>query len=449
MRWVRAVEDNGLTIGPVSVRFRLIAGLPVAGRCGRTGYQMRILIVGLNYAPEPVGIGPYTSEMAEALAAAGHVVEVVAAEPYYPAWARPAGARRWRYTRSVQGGVRVVRCPIYVPAQPSGAKRILHHFSFALSLIPPLLASLRRRPNLMISIAPSLISAPIARLLASLRGVPTWLHIQDFEVGAAVATGLIDPNSLTGRLASGFEGIAQAGFNRYSSISPQMCRRLVASGIDAAKVIEVRNWSDISAVQPMTRPSEYRALWRIGTPHVALYSGNIANKQGVGVIVEAAKRLRHRDDLTFVICGEGANKAALVESAKDLPNIRFHPLQPRERLGELLGLATIHLLPQLARAADLVLPSKLTNMLASGRPVVATAAPGTGLAEELDGCGAITPPGDDAAFADAIVALMESPVRFEAASRAARDRAENIWSKDAILARLEHRVRDFAPAASC
>ncbi|HET8612497.1 MAG TPA: glycosyltransferase, partial [Sphingomonas sp.] len=107
-----------------------------------------------------------------------------------------------------------------------------------------------------------------------------------------------------------------------------------------------------------------------------------------------------------------------------------------ERLGELLGLADVHLLPQIVGAADLVLPSKLTNMLASGRPVVATAAPGTGLADEVEGCGIVTPPGDAAAFAAAIERLIDDPGERARLGRAARTRAEERWSRAGVLGRF-------------
>lgn len=399
---------------------------------------MRILIVGINYAPEPVGIGPYTSEMAAFLAKAGHRVEVVAAHPYYPGWSRPPGFPRFRYIRSEEEGVRIVRCPLYVPRRPTGVRRIAHHLSFALSILPPVAAAIvRRRPELVMTIAPSLASIPVARLFGRISGARTWLHIQDFEVGAALATGLLDARSMLGRFASWFEKVVYRGFDRYSSISPQMCLRLTEKASPADKVIELRNWSDVSRIRPMSTPSPYRDEWNIGTPHVALYSGNIANKQGVDMIVDAARRLRHRRDLTFVVCGEGPRRNALVESAGDLDNIRFHPLQPRDRLDQLLGLATVHLLPQLASAADLVLPSKLTNMLASGRPVVATAAAGTGLAIEVEGCGAVTEPGDADRFASAIECLVDDPAAYSAAAAQARVRAEQRWSKQAILDRLD------------
>lgn len=404
---------------------------------------LRILVLGINYSPEPVGIGPYTAEMATALAANGHEVEVVTAKPYYPHWRIAPGFERRGGAASTEEGVRIQRLHLYVPRVPKGWKRVLHHLSFATAAFAPMLFAARRmKPDVVMAIAPSMIAAPVARWAARVACATSWLHIQDFEVGAAFATGLIGEYSITGRLARMFERYAYGGFDYYSSISPQMCERLSALRLAPTTIMELRNWTDISTIRPLDRPSSYRAEWDIKAPAVALYSGAIARKQGIDIIVDVARRLRHREDILFLVCGEGPNKAELIAAASDLPNIRFEPLQPRDRLGELVGLATVHLLPQLADAADLVLPSKLTNMLASGRPVVATAAAGTGLAQEVQGCGMVVPPGDAAAFAHAIVTLIDSPTMLAETGENARRRAEERWSRTAILGRLDDAMSD-------
>ena len=404
-------------------------------------FRMRILILGLNYLPDPVGIGPYTSEMAIWLAARGHGVQVVAAKPYYPQWAPVAAYERPRFMRTREAGVEILRCPHYIPRRPTGAKRIVHHLSFAAAaLLPTLRAATAFRPDLVLTIAPSMLSAPIARWAARRAGARSWLHIQDFELGAAFATGLVKEGSLLARIATAIERLAYRDFDRYSSISPQMCRRLVDMGHAADRVTEFRNWSDVDAIVPLAGVSPYRVEWGIRTPHVALYSGNISHKQGIGLIIEAAEQLASRDDLSFVVCGDGAQRESFAAAAARLPNLLVKPLQPRERLGELLGMATVHLLPQLAGAADLVLPSKLTNMLASGRPVVATADPGTGLAHEVAGCGLLVAPGDGAGFAAAIATLCDTPALAAPFGLAARARAEERWAKDAILGRLEREM---------
>jgi len=405
---------------------------------------VKVLVLGINYAPEPVGIGPYTAGTAIDLAGAGHAVTVVCAKPYYPSWRTdPAFAGRGA-VRSVEEGVSVVRVPIYVPRIPGGRRRLLHHLSFALAALPRFIAEAwRTRPDVVFAVAPSLLAVFVARLGAWLSGARLWLHIQDFEVEAAFATGLLAGRPWLRRLAHGFERRALRA-DRVSAISPQMCAGLVRRGVLPASVVEFRNWAELDAIRPLRRPSRYRLEWAVEQPHVAVYSGNIANKQGIEVVVEAARLLRHRRDLAFVVCGEGPQRERLVAASAGLDNIQFRPLQPRERLEELLGMASIHLLPQLAGAADLVLPSKLTNMLASGRPVVAIAHPGTGLAREVEGCGLVVPPGDAAAFATAIESLIDDAALRERLGRQGRLRAEARWDRRHIATDFQRRLSELA-----
>jgi colanic acid biosynthesis glycosyl transferase WcaI len=400
---------------------------------------MKVLFVGLNHAPEPVGIGPYTTGAARALVAAGHQVEVIAGKPYYPAWRHDPAFALPLYHHAVEDGVAITRVPHYVPARQSGLRRILHHASFAAAALPVALRRARSlRPDLVIGIAPSLIAAPVARAAATFAGAPLWLHVQDFEVEAAFATGLIAEEGIGARVARGFESGQLRRADRVSSISPQMCARLRTKGVSADRIVEFRNWAEIDSIRPLDRPSTFRARWGIDRPHVALYSGNIANKQGIGIILEVALLLRHRRDLLFVICGEGPNRDPLAAAiaAAGLDNVRLERLQPAAMLPDLLGLATIHLLPQIRGAADLVLPSKLANMLASGRPVAATALAGTGIANEVAGCGIVTEPGDARALGAAIETLLDDTAGRETLGRAARLRAEERWSRDRILARF-------------
>lgn len=396
---------------------------------------MKLLVVGLNYAPEPVGIGPYTAGLAEAMARRGHQVEVIAGKPYYPQWRAYEGQPRG-VTRTQENGVRVTRVPHYIPANPSGARRIAHHASFAARAFGPALAA-ARRADMVFTVAPSLLSIPVAARAAARAGVPLWLHIQDFEVEAALATGLLQPGAAPARIASRLEQRMLAQAARVSAISPQMCARLAEKGVPSSRIYQLRNWASGDFGFDRADPSRYRRRWNLGDRTVALYSGNIANKQGIEIIVEAARLLAHRGDLAFVICGEGPNLPRLAKLAQGLDNVHLHGLQPAADMGDLLAMADIHVLPQIAGAADLVLPSKLTNMLASARPVVATADPGTGLYDEVDGCGLLTPPGDAAALAGAIDALAEDPVRRAAMGAAARARADERWRQDAIIDRFE------------
>ncbi|TWO72306.1 colanic acid biosynthesis glycosyltransferase WcaI [Caenimonas sedimenti] len=401
---------------------------------------MKILLYGINYAPELTGVGKYTGEMAEWLAARGHHVRVLTAPPYYPAWKIGAGYSGRKWSRERVNGVDVWRCPLWVPAKLSGLKRLVHLASFALSSLPALLAQLRWKPDVTMVVEPPLLCAPGALLLARLTGGKAWLHVQDYEVDAAFALGLLRGKRLE-RIVRAIEGGLMKRFDRVSSISGRMTELAQSKGVPAERVLLFANWVDVASIRPLTRDSDFRRVLGLAPEvPVALYSGNMGAKQGLEVLAETARRMQGHSPLRFVFCGDGAGKAGLQALCAGLANVDFLPLQPVERLGELLGLATIHLLPQRADAADLVLPSKLTGMLASGRPVLVTAAHGTELAQVVDeraGCGKVVPAEDADAMITALEDMLRDPGALARQGAAGRAFAEQQMSKDAVLAKLE------------
>lgn len=403
---------------------------------------MKVQILGLNYAPEEIGTAVYSTGLAEALAARGHDVVAVCAHPYYPQWKVAEGWPRFGYKSiASDAGVKVIHCPLFVPEKPTAKSRIIHYASFALSALPRLLAdAVRNRPDVVFVVAPSLVSAMSGWVTARISGAKLWLHIQDFEVEAAFATGAIAPQSRLGKLALKFESWMLGKFDMISSISAPMLEKLREKGVPENRIYELRNWANLSRVRVVDGPSHMREEFGITTKYVAFYSGNVAGKQGLEIIPAAARILSERQDLTFVICGEGPYLPALKEAAQGLTNIRFFPLQPFEKLSDALGVADVHLLPQIADVADLVLPSKLTNMLASGRPVIATALPETALAKEVEGCGVVTPPADAAALARAIERLLDDPELRISLGKKARERARENWDMARILDKFEDRL---------
>jgi colanic acid biosynthesis glycosyl transferase WcaI len=240
-----------------------------------------------------------------------------------------------------------------------------------------------------------------------------------------------------GRIALSFEAWVLRKFDMISSISVPMLDKLREKGIPEEKIYEFRNWANLQKVQVVEGLSPMREELGITTKYVAYYSGNVAAKQGLEIIPEAARILTDRDDLTFVICGEGPFLDTLKAKAAGVKNIRFFPLQPFEKLSDALGIADVHLLPQIADVAELVLPSKLTNMLASGRPVVATAYAGTALAQEVEGAGIVTEPGNAQAFAQAIADLLDDPTQRMKLGKNARQKALSNWDMTTILDKLE------------
>ena len=413
---------------------------------------LKILLYGINFAPELTGIGKYTGEMAVWLAAQGHDVRVVTAPPYYPDWQVRPGYSGTTWRRERWQGVDVWRCPLWVPAQPGGAKRLLHLASFALGSLPVMLRQIFWRPDVVWVVEPALFCAPTARGVARLGGARAWLHVQDFEVDAAFDLGLLKGDGIK-RLVLGAERWLMRRFDRVSTISQRMHQRLLDKGVLPAKAVLAPNWVDISAITPMptgqAAPGSFRAELGIAPDAVvALYSGNMGGKQGLELLADVAKLCQAQAGpaqpaIVFVFCGNGAGRADLVQRCAGLAHVHFLDLQPTERLNALLAMADVHLLPQRADAADLVMPSKLTGMLASGRPVLATAHPGTELALVVAGggtaseaCGFVVPPEQPQLFADALVQLAQDAPTRARMGLAARRYAEAHLDTDAVLARF-------------
>lgn len=377
--------------------------------------------------------------MAEWLANHGHEVVIITAPPYYPWWQVQQPYRSWRYRTELINKVKVHRCPLWVPRQPTGAKRLLHLFSFALTSIPLLLIQLFKRPDIIVVLEPTLFCAPAALGLARLSGARTWLHVQDFEVDAALGLGLVKAKA-AGRTAAKIERWLMNGFDRVSTISVSMLERLVTKGIMQEKAVLLPNWVDMQDIFPLPKASIYRAELGIEDDKcVALYSGNMGEKQGLEILLAAARSLQAEPRLLFVLCGAGVARERLMQIGTGLHNVRWLPLQPVEKLNELLNLADVHLLPQRADAADLVMPSKLLGMLASGRPVLATAHPGTQLAKMVSSCGKVVEPGNALGIAQGLLELLHAPQERERLGVEAR-KAAQAWDKSSVLRGFENQL---------
>ena len=397
---------------------------------------MKILVYGINYSPELTGIGKYTGEMVEWMTSQGHEVRVITAPPYYPVWEVHPDYSAWKYKKEV-GAATVWRCPLYVPKQPSTIKRLIHLGSFALSSLFPLLAQRRWKPDRIIGVVPTLFCVPGMRLLAKLSGARTLLHIQDYEVDAMLGLGMAGKKQgKVARLASRFEQSGLHNVDNVSTISRSMMNKAAEKGVDPKKVIFFPNWSEVERFRGISREEILAVRDSLQLPadkKIILYSGNIGEKQGLETVIEVAERFANQP-YVFVIVGQGGGKARLQKLAQDkgLHNVVFHPLQPYDALPALLKLADCHLVIQRRGAADAVLPSKLTNILAVGGNAVITAETDTELGQLCDafsGIAVCVEPESVDALADGIQRCLQLPEH----NIVACEYAERTLEKNSVL----------------
>lgn len=401
---------------------------------------MKILILGLNFAPELIGVGKYTGELAAWLGEQGHDVKVVTAPPYYPAWKISKGYRFFRYQRVDWAGTKVLRCPLWVPERLTTLKRILHLSSFAAtSFFPALWQGLVWRPDIVWTVEPTALTAPTAWFAARLGDSTACLHIQDLEVEAALGLRMLSKSWLI-RCATWLYGWLLRRFDHVSTISEQMREQLPSYGVDPQRCSMFPNWVDIEAIRPLERPSRFRR--ELDLPDnkiVALYAGNMGSKQGVGSLAVVARALADLSDLHFVFAGDGALRADVEAMTADLDNVTMIPLQSSERFNDLLNLADIHLLPQRESTVSFALPSKFGGMMASGRPAVVQADEGE-LATVARKCGIVVPSGNAEAMALAVRRLVTDPVQRQKLGMMARRYAELHLARHSVLSRHEQQL---------
>ena len=348
----------------------------------------RILILGGNFFPEPTGIGKYNGEMAEWLTENGFEVAVVTTFPYYPQWKvqAPYTKRRfWFKKEMVQASktalpLSIYRCPHYVPAKPSGLKRMISDFSnlFGTFIIVVRLL-FARKYDYVLTVAPPFQTGLLAIFYKKLKGAKTLYHVQDLQIDAAKDLGMIKSDFLLKTLFK-IEKYILRKTDYISTISLGMINRIKTK--TDKQVLFLPNWVQTDKYFPIKDKGLLKEQFGIlSTDKVVLYSGAIGEKQGIEAILYAAEKLKNIQNIKFVICGSGPYKEKLMEMRKQmkLDNILFLPLQPHEKFNDFLNMADLHLVLQKGGASDLVMPSKLSTILAVGGVAIVSALSGTGL----------------------------------------------------------------------
>jgi glycosyltransferase involved in cell wall biosynthesis len=355
----------------------------------------RVLVLGLNYAPEQTGIAPYTAGMASGLAQ-DFDVDVVTAHPHYPEWKVAAGYGGWRTVEEIDG-VRVHRVKHYVPSNPTGVGRILSEAAFTTRALAPGVA----RPDVIVSVSPAL--APVASALSLGRrwGVPVGVVVQDLYSKAFAELGL-----LGGKFDAQVHRFERSLLSRASGVVAihQRMADVISRdfGLDRHGITVIPNWTHVT---PATGDREARRRelgWDDGRMTV-VHAGNMGAKQGLEYLLPAARLLDDRGaPVRLVLIGNGGQRVALEELGRGIRSLEFMDALPAESFMDTLAAADALLLHERPGMKEMCVPSKLTTYFAAARPVVAVTEAESAAAHEvtLSGAGTVVPPAQSELLAD-------------------------------------------------
>jgi colanic acid biosynthesis glycosyl transferase WcaI len=394
---------------------------------------MSIVVWGINYAPEKIGIAPCNAALCEFLAREEFDVTMLTAFAYYPAWKkRKEDASKIFGTERING-VRVLRCWHYVPERLNLAKRSLHEFSFVVCSF--FRALCLPKPDLWIVVSPPLLLALAIRLVCFFRGGRYLLHLQDLQPDAAIHLSMIR----SARFIRALRTVESAGYRgawRISVITSGMRDLLCKRGVAREKLVLFPNgtYPGEPAVE-----GEFRVAYSVNrASFLVVYSGNIGVKQGLHNVVESFRHVRN-DAIQLIICGEGAEKQRLVEFASDMPNVRFADLLEDEDYNKMLTDANLMIVTLAPGSGSSFFPSKLFSACAAGKAIVAICDSDSELAHiiQKNSCGVVVPYGDREKLAATFDDLAEARDRVESMGRAAK-RLSQRFHWDDILEKFVH-----------
>lgn len=398
---------------------------------------MRILIYSYNYHPEPIGIAPLMTELAEGLVQRGHQVRVVTAMPNYPERLVYPQYRGQLYCTETRNGVLIQRCYVSIRPNPGLIGRMMLEGSFvSLSFMQALQGE---RPDLILATSPSLPACIPVALLKRFYRCPTVLNLQDILPEAAIHTGLLK-NSLGIRVFEALEGFAYHNASQISVIADAFRDNLMAKGISRDKISHIPNWVDVNFIRPLPKSaSRFARQHQLQDKFVVLYSGNIARTQGLRNAIRAARVLSQYPQIRIVIIGEAKHLQELDTFRQQLgvDNVILLPFVPRQELPDMLAAADVGLIMQKRNVIGFNMPSKTQMLLASSKPIIASV-PGNGTAAQVvlaSGGGMVVQPENPTALAQGILELYQHPERAQRLGQQGRLYAiENYSFENALTA---------------
>jgi colanic acid biosynthesis glycosyl transferase WcaI len=369
---------------------------------------LRVIVLTHYFPPEVGAPQARLFELARRLVAQGVQVTVVTGFPNYPSGVVAAGYRGRFAMREDMRGVTVLRTWVFATPNKGFARRLVNHFSFAVSS----LTALRRAgpADVIFVESPPLAIGLAAFAWSWIKRAPFIFNVSDIWPQSAVEMGALRNRAAIG-LAEWLERSLYRHASKVSVVTPGIVDKLAARGVPREKLFLLTNAVDTDVFRPDARDEELAVRLGVAGRKVFLYAGTHGLAQGLDVVLEAA-RLTRDPSVLFVLAGEGADKARLEAKARTdaIANVQFLPNQPREAMPRLINLAYATVIP--LRRLDVfkaALPSKMFESMAAERPIVLSVWGEAATLVEDAGCGVVVEPENAAALAAAVERLAADP----------------------------------------
>lgn len=335
------------------------------GRGPKSVRGTRLLFINQYYWPDHASTAQHLTDLCESLAEQGYDVHVLCSRR----GSRPGGPAR--PAREVRNGVTIHRVGATSLGRLNTFRRMSDYLSFHAG------ATLRALALPKFDVVVTLTTPPliglIGTLLRRLRGSCHVYWSMDLHPDASLALGRMSRRNPGVATLAWLSDAIYRQADRVVALGPYMADRLLAKGVRPQRLATIPVWSRRDEVYPMPREGhELRRSLGLEGKFVAMYSGNLGLAHCFEEFLEAARRLRHRDDVVFLFAGDGPRLGEVLaaKQAEGLDNVRMLDYVPREKLHASLSLADAHLISMRREMTGICVPGKLYGAMAAGRPTI-------------------------------------------------------------------------------
>jgi colanic acid biosynthesis glycosyl transferase WcaI len=397
---------------------------------------VRVLLLIIQFPPDVNPTGVLMSQLSDGLVACGHEVFVVTTFPHYEKFEVWEQYRGKLAEREQLKGLDILRLIVFANGRKQRMfYRLISYLSFNILATLTLLTSWRSY-DVILCPNGSFFTGLTAFIGRGLRKTPIIYNVQDLYPETFVRAGQLR-NQTAIAILERLEGLMYRLATHVTVIAPAFKRNLLAKRMPPQKVSVVPNFVDAEFIQPLPRQNDFSAEHNWHEKFVVLYAGNLGYVYDLETLLQAAACLRDHTQILFVIVGDGVTKATLKAKAEalQLDNVCFMPFQPRERLPWLRASSDLQVSLYQHGAAKYSLPSKIYEIMASGRPLLASADPNSDVWNLVNetGCGLCVEPENVEQLADAIKSLYNNPAQREQMGVQGRRQAEQHFSKQAVV----------------
>jgi colanic acid biosynthesis glycosyl transferase WcaI len=328
---------------------------------------VRVLLLNLYYPPDTSATAKMAETVVQALAAR-HEVTVLCGRPSYD----PTERRPWRLFQAEQyGKARVIRVGSTDYPRTQMKRRVANYLTYVFLAVP---RALFLRCDVVLAMTDPPFEGIVGAFVAMLKGKPCVYNIRDMYPDMAVGGAIVE-SGLMVRIWEKMHRWALRRATRVIVLGEDMRRRILRKGVEAGKLMVVRDGTEIRApgsAGPQLDAEVIRAI-RGEFQFVLVHAGNLGFYGAWKTLLEGARKLQG-DGVGLVFVGDGAQKARLQSAAAGIANVRFLPFFPGSKVPSVLAAGDAHVITVKRGLEGVVVPSKIYGILAAGKPLVALAA---------------------------------------------------------------------------